>query len=267
MSWIHRLARKLEPYAITNLTLFIVIGQVFVLLTSMLGLIDPAKLYLIPVYAQAGEWWRVVSFMLIPPPYGPVFIAFALYLFYLYGSALEQFWGAFRFNLFIFNGIVLTALAAFLTPFAVGSNMYLLGLVFLAFAWLNPNFELLVFFVLPVKVKWLGLLLWLRYAYEFATGGPATKLAVAAAVANFLLFFGHEIWLSLRRGNRRRIHASQHAADEVEATARHVCSVCGRTDRTNPGLDFRYAADDRCYCSDHLPNRKQPAPTGEASAS
>ena len=267
MSWIQRLERRLEPYAITNLTLFIVIGQTFLLLTSLLELIDLRLCVLVPALVQAGEWWRLFTFVFIPPPASPLFVAFALYLLFLYGSALERYWGAFRYNLFLLTGYVLTAGFAFFAPFSVTTNLFIGGSIFLAFAWLNPNFEILVFFVLPVKIKWLALIAWLGYAYEFIAGGPAAKLAVAAALGNFFIFFGHDLWLTLRHGGRRlRAETKRRAESSSGDAARHTCTVCGRTDLTNPELDFRYAADDRCYCTEHLPSRKSTPPTETASS-
>jgi hypothetical protein len=262
MSLLHRL----EPFAITNLTLFLVIGQVFVLLTGMLQLIDPEMLLLIPSYVTAGEWWRIFTFVFIPPASGYLFIAFALYLLYLYGTALENYWGALRYNLFLLTGWALTVGLAFITPASVATNVFVGGSVFLAFAWLHPNFELLLFFVLPVKIKWLALLAWAGYAFQFFSGGLSAKLAVAAAVGNFLLFFGADLLRALRQSGRRGNAASLRPDTDSAATdARHTCSVCGRTDRTNPELDFRYASDDQCYCSDHLPNRKPALPAGNSS--
>jgi hypothetical protein len=265
MSWIQRLERRLEPYAITNLTLFLVIGQTFLLLTSMLGLIDLRLCVLVPALVQAGEWWRLFTFVFIPPPASPLFVAFALYLLFLYGSALERFWGALRFNLFLLTGWALTVGLSFVTPFAATTNIFIAGLVFLAFARLNPNFELLLFFVLPVKVKWLALIQWIFYGYYFAIGGLSTKLAVLAAVVNFLIFFADDIVRALRQRGRRPPSGTRGATSDNSLTeARHTCAVCGRTEQTNPELDFRYAADDQCYCTDHLPNRKPAATSGEA---
>ncbi len=262
MSLLHRLERRLQPYAITNLTLFLVIGQVFVLLTSMLQLIDPELLLLVPAYVTAGEWWRLFTFVFIPPASGYLFIAFALYLLYLYGTALENYWGAFRYNLFLLTGWALTVGLAFFTPASVATNVFVGGSVFLAFAWLHPNFELLLFFVLPVKIKWLALLAWAGYAFQFISGGPSAKLAVAAAVGNFFLFFGADLIRALRQTGRRGNAASlRRDADSAPSDARHTCVVCNRTDLTNPELDFRYSADDRCYCTDHLPTRTKPPVT------
>ncbi|ATC64210.1 hypothetical protein CMV30_09715 [Nibricoccus aquaticus] len=268
MSLLQRLERRLEPFAITNLTLFIVIGQVFVLLTSMMNLIDVNLLTLVPALVQAGEWWRLFTFVFIPPASGYLFIAFALYLLYLYGSALEHFWGPLRYNLFLLTGWALTVGLSFITPYSIATNIFIGGAVFLAFAWVHPNFELLLFFVLPVKIKWLALLAWAGYAFQFFSGGLSAKLAVAAAVGNFLIFFGADLLRALRQQGRRNPAASLRRDDEkASATdARHTCSVCNRTDRTNPELDFRYASDDRCYCTDHLPSR-QPTATSDKAAS
>jgi membrane associated rhomboid family serine protease len=266
MSWINRLERRLEPYAVTNLTLFLVIGQTFVLLTSMLQLIDPALLVLAPAFALAGEWWRIVSFVFIPPNQGPLFTAFALYLLYLYGTALERHWGALRYNLFLLTGWALTVGFSFLTPYSIATNIFIGGSVFLAFAWLHPNFELLLFFVLPVKIKWLALLAWLGYAYTFFMGGLSTKLGVVAAVGNFILFFGGDLWRAAFK-NRPRANGETlgRSSETRQKEARHTCSVCSRTEETNPELDFRYASDDLCYCSEHLPGRQKTAVTDKVS--
>lgn len=265
MSWTYRLGRRLEPYAITNISLFIVIGQVFVLLTSMLGLIDPNFLLLIPSQVLAGEWWRLFSFVFIPPAQGWLFIAFALYLFYLYGTALEHQWGALRYNLFLLTGWALTVGLSFFSPHSAATNLFIGGSVFLAFARLHPNFELLLFFILPVKIKWLALIAWIGYGYAFAVGGRADKLAIIAVVGNFLLFFAGDMLRSVRQTGRRQVRRVAEATETREP--RHTCVVCGRTDLTDPMLDFRYAADDQCYCADHLPSRRPAAPPPPAGQS
>ena len=85
---------------------------------------------------------------------GLVFTAFGWYIFYLMSGALENYWGAFRFNLFLLLSFVLTVALSFLAPLHGVTNLFILGSVFLAFAYLNPDFELLLFFILPVKIKW-----------------------------------------------------------------------------------------------------------------
>ena len=256
MSWLNKIERRLEPYAIPKLTLYLVIGQTFVYLTAMLGLLDVGKCYFLPLLVTHGEPWRVLTFIFIPPASSPWFIVFALYLFYLFGTSLEDYWGALRYNLFLLTGYVLTVGVAFFTPGVVATNIFVGGAVFLAFAYLNPDFVMYIFFILPVKIKWLGLIAWAGYAFAFFAGGWSTKLSIAAGVGNFAIFFARDIWLSLKLG-RRRIHsqAKRFAGDRSAVQPRHTCHVCGKTDLTHPDLDFRYCskcAGDQCYCPEHI---------------
>ena len=148
MSLLDKLERALGRFAVPNLSLYLVIGQVFVLLAWMLGQLDLGLFVLVPELVKAGEWWRLFSFLLLPPPpgmFGYLFVAFAWYMFYLMGGALESFWGAFRYNLFLLAGLGLTLIAAFLTPGQAATNAFIAGSVFLAFAYLHPDFELALF--------------------------------------------------------------------------------------------------------------------------
>src|SRR5690606_31329019 len=111
-----------------------------------------------------GEWWRIFSFTLVPPNAHWAFIAFALYILYFLGSTLEEAWGTLRINLFLLSGWLLTLGAAWLVPDMIVSNAFIGGSVFLAFAYLNPNYVFYVFFVLPVKVKWLAIFMWAVFA-------------------------------------------------------------------------------------------------------
>lgn len=263
MSPIDKLERLFGRFAIANITLYLVMGQVFVLLGWMLGRIDLVHLVLVPKWVMQGEWWRVFSFVLLPPPisrFGPIqlmFLAFALYIFYFMGGALEGYWGTFRYNLFLLAGFLLTVGAAFLTPGAPATNAFLAGSVFLAFAYLHPDFELSLFFILPVKVKWFALITWILYAVSFVRGDWPARLQIAAAVGNFLLFFGHDLALSMRYRRRRMVAGAKRIAQPAKEEARHRCHVCGKTDVSHPNLDFRYCskcAGDQCYCPEHIRN-------------
>jgi len=129
----------------------------------------------------------------------------------------------------------------------------------LAYAWLNPDFTMMLFFVLPVKIKWLALLAWLGYGYTLVTGPMAAKLGVLAAVGNFLLFFGKDIVARVRTGKQQVAQQSRRKAARVEAAevaVANMCKVCGRTAQTDPQLDFRYRTEgdnEVCYCTEHLP--------------
>jgi len=258
MSWFSRLEKRLAPYAIPHLTLFLVAGQAFVYLTTMLGLLDEGRLVLYPVLVLRGEWWRIFTFVVYPPGGHWLFVALALYFLYFTGNALEQAWGALRYNLFLLVGFLLTVAAAFVTPYVAASNLFVGGVIFLAFAHMYPNFTMYVFFVLPVQIKWLAVVAWIGYIWEFVVGGPSQRLAITAALLNFFLFIGRDLWLSLRQGQRRlQTEARRHAEERQGPQVRHRCYVCGKTNLTNPEMDFRYCskcAGDQCYCPDHIRN-------------
>jgi hypothetical protein len=261
MSLLDKLERKLGGLAIPNLSLYIVIGQVFFVLATMFQLLDPGRVDYAAVDLMRGEWWRVITFMFVAPVPSPdalvgfVFLVFGWYLFYLMGNALESHWGAFRFNVFLFVSYALTIGFSFLTPRYVVSNTFILGSVFIAFAYLNPNFELVLFFILPVKIKYLAAIAIVLGAYRFVVEGLATRLQIGAAVTSFALFFAGDIFRGVQQGQRTRVRRAER--DAVAEEPRHVCIVCGKTDRTHPDLDFRYCskcAGDQCYCPEHMQN-------------
>jgi hypothetical protein len=260
MSLLTKLERLFGRFAIPNLSLYLVIGQVFFWGVALMTGFDLRLIALFPAAVMAGEVWRLATFVLVPPDAHPVFIAFAWYLFFLMGTALEHHWGAFRYNAFLGVGWLLTVAFAFITPFVGASNLFLAGSVFLAFAFLNPDFELLIFFILPVKIKWFALLLWLKYALVVILGSWTDRLAVFAATGNFLLFFGGDIVSRIRTGRRRMTHQAQVFSEtKDEREPRHRCRVCGKTDLSDPKADFRYCskcAGNQCYCTDHIFNHE-----------
>lgn len=271
MALLDKLERMLGRFAIPNLSLYLVMGQVAVLLGALMNVVDLDHFVLVPELVKEGEWWRLFSFLLMPPPpgvFGYLFIAFAWYMFYLMGSALEAHWGAFRYNLFILVGLVLTVGVAFLTPGSAATNAFIAGSVFLAFAFLNPDFELSLFFILPIKIKWLALLTWVLYAVSFFRGGWSTRFMILASVGNFLLFFGRDIMTGMR--HRQRTMARQAERTIREDAPRHVCYVCGKTDKSHPELDFRYCskcAGDQCYCPEHIQNHAHVVAGNDSKAS
>ncbi len=263
MSFLDRLERIFGRLAVPNLALYIVIGQVFVLLVRMLNLLDGTLLLYAPAALMAGQWWRPFTFIFYLDPgtwfgsqiAGYVMMVFGWQLFYLMGGALEHYWGTFRFNVFLLLSWALTVALAFITPHIVVSNLYILGSVFLAFAFLNPDFEILVMFILPVKIKWLAMITWALYAVGLVLGGMALRLQIAAPVVTFLLFFAPSMIRSLQHG--KRVATRRVERERERQQPRHVCHVCGKTDISNPELDFRYCskcAGDQCYCPEHIHN-------------
>jgi len=253
MSPLDRLEKLIRPVAIPNITLYLIFGQVFAFGASFVGHFSLGHIALLPALVLQGEIWRLITFLFVPPAAHPVFIAFAWYIFYLMGDALENYWGTARYNLFLLIGWLATILAAFVTPFGWASNGFLAGSVFLAFAWINPNFQLALFFILPIKIKWLALVAWAFYAFQFVVGPMGVRLSVLAAVINFLLFFGRDMLLQLQ--NRKRQRNMREERDRLASAPRHTCLICGKTDQSDPMEDFRYCskcAGAACYCQEHI---------------
>ena len=265
MSLLNKLERQFGRFAIPNLSLLIVAGQVLAWGLYLMAGVNIERIALLPAAVRGGEVWRVVTFVFFPPTLSInalalTFMAFGWYLFFLMGSALEHYWGTFRYNVFLGIGWCFTVAAACLTPAAYATNYFFLLSVFLAFAYLNPDFEIYVLFILPVKIKWLALFQWFGYALLLAVGDWTIRLGVLAATANFLVFFAGDLVAQLRTGRRRMAHQARVAAARVDETeARHVCRVCGRSDQSDPKLDFRYCskcAGDECYCPEHIANHE-----------
>lgn len=267
MNLVDKLERKFQRFGVHNLTLYIVIGQVVIF---ALGYSNPQlfeKLVLVPDQVLAGEVWRLVTFAVMVPTSSPIWAFFAVYLFYIFGTALEGLWGPFRYTLYLLVGYVFTVAAAFLWPHVVATNLYLESIVFLAFAFLFPSYELLLFFILPVKVKWLALLTWLLYAYTFVVGQNHDRAMILAAVSSFLLYFGKDLTDAVKnrkRGadNRAQWKRKMREADnerEDNGVVERSCEVCGETDKSAPNTLFFFADDGRCFCEKHKGQAELPA--------
>ncbi|MCM0080995.1 hypothetical protein L4X63_05280 [Geomonas sp. Red32] len=247
------LERKLGRFAIPNLTIYLIAGQSLFYVMYMTGKLDPSATLLSADRLMAGEWWRIAALPFDPPRQSLLFALFAWYFFYLLGSALEAHWGAFRYNAFLLLGCLITIAASFLVPHLPVGNTFLAGSVFLAFATLFPDYQILLFFVLPVRIKWLAILTWAGYGYLLLFGGWAARVSVLAATGNYLIFFARDIVNST--GYRRRSFLSKAALPRRERDYHHRCTVCGITDRTHPDMDFRYCP--QCngqygYCREHI---------------
>jgi hypothetical protein len=266
MRLLRRLEQTLGPYALPHLTIAIIAVQVLVFVVIQIQP-NPQKedalkrLLLVPDLVLQGEWWRMLTFVAVPSVsgeslLGPIWAFFAWYIFYLMGTSLERYWGTLRYNLYLLVGYIATVAASFVSPHDYATNFYFLESVFLAFAFLFPEFEFLIFFILPVKVKWLALLQWIIYGYLLLTGDWMIRVLVVAAISNFLLFFWRDILERLSHGRRRMSQQAKHyAAARTQPAYRHRCTVCGVTDKSNPEEDFRYCskcAGQYAYCSKHL---------------
>lgn len=135
----------------------------------------------------AGQWWRVLTWIFIPETTSPIWIIFSLYFYYLIGSGLEHQWGSFKFNIYYLVGIIGTIIAGFIAGGI--NNTFLYYSMFFAFAVLYPNFQVRLFFFIPLKIKWLALVDLVFFILMFIMGGWADRAAIIAAMANFILFF------------------------------------------------------------------------------
>lgn len=246
------LERKLAPYAVPHVTLMLALGEVALLamLATNPNLAD--RLCLIPINVLRGEWYRLFSFVILPPG-SDILTLFCIYLFYFMGESLEASWGTLRYNLYLLIAYVATIAVAFVEPASATYSTYIGLSVFLAFAWLFPEFEMLILFIIPVKIKYLALITWAGFIWSFAFGPMVAKLSALAAVANFLLFFGSDIFWRMRSGKRRmEVSFAQLRRDRKPI---HRCTVCGITERDDHSLEFRFCSKcdgSREYCEIHL---------------
>jgi hypothetical protein len=276
MSWIDRLDAKFGRFAVPNVTLLLIVGQVVVYLASQAPAPFPGanvlpNIAFEPAQVVAGQWWRLVTFAFDPPPTNVLFAFFFWYLFYLFGTALEAQWGAFRYNLFLLLGYVASLVMGFAAwlaagiPGQVATNAFLYGSVFLAFARLYPEFTLYIFFILPLKARWLATFQWIMYGLTvlFAPLSIGSAMVVAS-VFNYLVFFGRDIVNDMRHRHRQMQFKKRTLAGKGKNGSRgrklaHTCHVCGLSSADAPRTQFRYCSEcggDYCYCPEHLANHE-----------
>lgn len=164
MNWFAKFEKKFSKYAIKNLMFYIIVLYAigFVMNTFFNGLYD-AYFSLDFAMIFKGQVWRLVTFILQPPSNSIIFVVFVLYFYYLIGSVLERIWGSFRFNVYFFTGVILNILASLIIYLIWGlsfklSTNYINLALFMAFAMEQPDMEVLLFFIIPIKIKWMAIL-------------------------------------------------------------------------------------------------------------
>ncbi len=255
-----RLERSfLGKLAIPNLTTFIVGGMAIVFVLGMLRdgyleflALDPR---LVPT-----QPWRLVTYLFLPPATSPIWVLFALYFTWLIGSNLENEWGAFKLNAYYHVGAIGTTVAALVTK-QPQTNVWLNFTLYFAFVTLFPDYEILIFFVLPVRIKWVALIGGAFIVYSFLVGSLGEKAAIGAAFANYLLFFA-EHGLSLLKGRRLEVRqrarrAAQGTSTRPPKPAGRACAICGA--RQDDGADIRVCSCEKCggprdLCLEHARN-------------
>ncbi|HIX92190.1 MAG TPA: hypothetical protein H9681_04845 [Firmicutes bacterium] len=188
-----RLERRFRRFAIPNLMLIIVGAMAIVFIMDFaIGNTTGRSLISILSFDRdailSGQVWRVVTFLFVPPSTSILWVIFALYFYYMIGSTLENQWGAFGFTLYYIIG----ALGSIISGFIAGSvtNSYLNLSMFFAFALLYPDYQILLFFFIPIKMKYLALLDAISFIIMFILGGWSTRLAIIMALLNLFIFFG-----------------------------------------------------------------------------
>ncbi len=265
MNRFDRFCYKYNRYSIKNLMLYITAGNLAVFLLSFLFVETGSITSLLSFDADAilrGEVWRLLTFIFIPPSSSPLFILLVLYVYYLIGNSLEQEWGSLKFNIYYLTGMLGTMAIGFIFRFSVTTEYLNLSL-FLALATLFPNYTFMLFFVIPVKAKYLAFLNALFLLATVVFSSFPYNLLPIVAVANYILyFFGAYIRILKNRKNHYR-RSREFRSTVRETTARvdyfNKCVICGRTDTEYPELEFRYCDQCNghyCYCMEHLHNHE-----------
>lgn len=245
--------------AIPNLPAIITGGMAVAFVLAMVQRDLYALMWLDWGLVKQGQVWRLVSYLFIPQSNSPIWILFSLYWTWMVGSTLEREWGAFKFTAFYLLGALGTTVAAVVLG-GVG-NTYLHLSLLLAFATIFPDYEIRLFLILPLRMKWLGLFSAAFLVFGLVTADWDARGAIAAAMANYILFFtGH--WIEYFRGRNLRVRqaARRHsmAAAMAEISTDRICAICGA--KQSEGADIRVCSCERCngvarnLCLEHARN-------------
>lgn len=258
MNWLNKLERKFGRFAIENLMSYIVVANAAILLLYNLipsvGMSVVDKLKFIPGAVLHGEIWRFITFIFIPPSFSLLWGAFALFFYYSISNSLEAQWGAFKFNIYYLIGMLGTASLSLM--FGIhGVPIYLNLSLFLAYAKIYAENEILLMMILPIKVKYLGWVYWAILLVDVITGGLPVLILISISLANYFLFFGLSNVQSVKTKRKTATRQREFKKDRPTVIQIHRCSVCGLTDRDDPDMDFRYCS--KCeghyeYCADHI---------------
>lgn len=281
--------KKFGKYAIPNLTVVLIACYAAGYILTIFGGGIISYLTLNPYLILKGQIWRIVTWILIPPTDLSIWTLIMLFFYYSIGTTLERTWGTYRYNVYLFQGMLFTIIGSFLclgyvylmcatgyyqytgsidnmlgTVFGIVSNVgyfstYYINLsIYLAFAATFPEAQVLLMFVIPVKMKWMGILYGIMIAWWLIGGNVFSRFAIIASLLNFLVFFitsRKSVRLSPKQLKRRTEFQQQVKKGNESKITKHKCAICGRTDESNPDLEFRFCS--KCngnyeYCQDHL---------------
>lgn len=276
MNWIDKLERKFGRFGVENLTMYVIICYV---VGYFLAYFNPSLLSLLslePALILRGQIWRIITWVIYPPSMSNVlwFVIAIVFFYYPIGTSLERTWGSFRYTLYIFSGILFSVIGAFILYFITGAygigslfNTYYISLsVFLAYALSYPDMQILLWFVIPIKMKWMAIVYGAIILYDMITylrmGLWVYVVPIIASLLNFVLFFFST--RNMQRYNPKEVHRRREFKKAVAQSrvnpatggiTKHKCAICGRTEKDDPNLEFRFCS--KCngnyeYCQDHL---------------
>lgn len=270
MNWMNKLEKKIGKYAIPNLTMYLVIAYMAGLVFSL----TPLKGYMTylmfePALIIRGQVWRLVTWLAIPMPVNVLLGAIFMLCVLSFSRSLESIFGSFKMNVYIIGGIILYDVLGFIARFAFGlplyiTSYYILISFFMLLAICIPEAEVRIWFVLPVKMKWMLIFYFLDLGYELYSYFHASVLIgimygsqIIFALINLGLFV---LFSKPRRSikairRQRQFHAQFAEPRPGSGITKHKCAVCGRTEEDGADLSFRYCS--KCvgakeYCQDHL---------------
>lgn len=253
-------------FGIPNLMKYVCIGNIVFWLIGAVNPVLMSYLTFNPAAILHGQIWRIITFALYPPQTG--LLAFiAIYFYYLIGNVLEREWGTPQFNVYFFTGIILTVIYGLLMYLIFGINFsltaqYVYLSMFFSFAVLFPDMQVLLFFILPIKIKYLAWVNAALFVFSLFSNPFPVNLLPLVAVINFLIFCGRDLLSKIPKKpsdnviNFRRESAKIRREQQANLY-NHKCSVCGKTDRDYPELEFRYCSKCQgyhCFCQEHIYN-------------
>ena len=269
---VDRFCARNPRFGISNLMRVVVIGTVIVYILQMFAGSEAISFLAFNLEGlKRFELWRLVTFIFVPNYSGAFGLLISLYFYYWIGSTLEQHWGTAKFNLYYLGGVVLTVLGVTICSLITGlhgatiaGTNYVNLSMFLAFAAMFPDVQVLLFFVIPVKMKWLA---WLDIAVfvldvvrSIAVGNVFGIVLPLVALLNFAVFIWPEVKYQADRIQYRHSRQTVQFKKAVKQQQQqkgyhHKCCVCGKTDTDFPDMQFRYCskcAGYHCYCQDHI---------------
>ncbi len=265
MNFLNKLERKFGRYAVRNLSLYLIIGYVIGYVFELMGILSYFTLN--PTMILRGQVWRLVTWVITPPSSLGLFTIITLFVYYSFGTSLERTWGTFRYNVYILSGILFTIVGIMLlygvcslfhvTIYISGvSTYYLCMSIFLAFAIEYPDMQMLLYFIIPIKVKWLAYLDAAYLLYMLYASDWPTRVMIVCCLLNFIiLFFATRNYKKVSPAELKRKKRYKQQIRATEDVLVHKCAICGQTSLEHPELQFRYCS--KCngnyeYCQNHL---------------